>query len=135
MVGNLLASGLMLTTYPAKIGDTIHVDSDNIHGKIREVNLLYTTIKTDEGKEYVVPNNAIIQGYVRLTRDLTLIEQIPFSEGDSVELSGTNGKYAGTVIRITPKFTTLLDESQSKEHIVPSKSILDGSFTITRNRP
>ncbi len=33
---------------------------------------MYTTIQTDEGKEYIVPNNAIIQGSVRILKDMSV---------------------------------------------------------------
>ncbi|HJU14128.1 MAG TPA: mechanosensitive ion channel family protein [Candidatus Nitrosotalea sp.] len=135
IVGNILSSGLILTTYPAKIGDTIQVVNDNIHGKIQEINLMYTTIQTDEGKEYVVPNNAIIQGNIRILKDVTAEEQLPYSEGDRVEFSSPHDRYAGTVIKVTPKFTTILDDGRTKEYVVANRSVLDGNYSIVRHRP
>lgn len=134
IVGNILSSGLILTTYPAKIGDSIHVVNDNVHGRIQEINMMYTTIETDEGKEYVVPNNAIIQGNVRLLKDVTLLEQIPYLEGDKVEIKSVQENYVGTVIRITPKFTTILSEERTKEFIIANSMILQGNFTIIKHR-
>lgn len=134
IVGNILSSGLILTTYPAKIGDAIHVVNDNIHGRIQEINLMYTTIETDEGKEYIVPNNAIIQGNVRLLKDVALSEHLPYSEGDRVEITSPQETYAGTVIRITSKFTTILNDERTKEFIIANSVVLQGSFTIIRHR-
>lgn len=134
IVGNILSSGLILTTYPAKIGDSIHVVNDNVHGKIREINLMYTTIETDEGKEYIVPNNAMIQGTVRILKDITIVDKLPYSEGDYVEITGASEKYTGTVIKITPRFTTILNDERTKEYILASSMILDGNFTIVRHR-
>lgn len=134
IVGNILSSGLILTTYPAKIGDSIHVVNDNVHGKIREINLMYTTIETDEGKEYIVPNNAMIQGTVRILKDIAIVDKLPYSEGDYVEITGASEKYTGTVIKITPRFTTILNDERTKEYILTSSMILDGNFIIVRHR-
>lgn len=134
IVGNILSSGLILTTYPAKIGDSIHVVNDNIRGKIQEINMMYTTIGTDDGKEYIVPNNAIIQGNIRIVKDVSIVDQLPYSEGDRVEITGALEKYIGTVIKITPRFTTILNDERTKEYILASSLILDGNFTIIKHR-
>ncbi len=134
IVGNILSSGLILTTYPAKIGDSISVVSDNVRGKIAEIDLFYTTVQTDEGKEYIVPNNAIIQGNIRILKDISISEQLPYSEGDRVEITSALEKYIGTIIKITPKFTTILDDERTKEYVLANSVILDGNFTIVRHR-
>lgn len=134
IVGNILSGGLILTTYPAKIGDSIHVVSDNIRGKIDEINMFYTKIQTDEGKEYIIPNNAIIQGNVRILKDIPIAEQLPYSEGDVIEISGPLEKYIGTVIRVTSKFTTILNDERTKEYILANNMILQGNFTIVKHR-
>jgi small conductance mechanosensitive channel len=66
----MLSAVLMLTAFPARIGDSIQVVNDNIGGKIAEINFFFTRITTSEGGEYVVPNNAIVQGNVRITKDM-----------------------------------------------------------------
>ena len=134
IVGNILSSGLILTTYPAKIGDSIHVVNDNVRGKIQEINLMYTTIETDDGKEYIVPNNAIIQGNIRIVKDIAIVDQLPYSEGDMVEVTSALEKYIGTVIKITPKFTTILNDERTKEYILANSLILGGNFTIIKHR-
>jgi len=134
IIGNILSGGLILTTYPAKIGDSIHVVNDNIRGKIDEINIFYTKIQTDEGKEYIIPNNAIIQGDVRILKDTPISEQLPYSEGDIVEITGPLEKYVGTVIKITSKFTTILNDERTKEYILANSMILQGNFTIVKHR-
>ena len=134
IIGNILSGGLILTTYPAKIGDSIHVVGDNIRGKIDEINMFYTKIQTDEGKEYIIPNNAIIQGNVRILKDIPITEQLPYSEGDVVEIAGSLEKYIGTVIKITSKFTTILNDERTKEYILANSMILQGNFTIVKHR-
>ncbi len=135
IVGNILSSGLILTTYPAKIGDLIHVVNDNVHGKIQEINLMYTTIQTNEGKEYIVPNNAIIQGNIRLLKDIPSGELLPYAEGDEIELVGSTDTYSGMVIRITPRFTTVLNKERTKEVVIANQTVLQGEFTIIKHRP
>lgn len=132
IVGNIFSGGLMLTTFPAKIGDSIRIVNDDIRGKVEEINMMYTKIITDRGTEYVVPNNAIIQGTVRIVKETPLDEQLPFSEGDQVELKNSSDRYTGIVIRITPEFTTILDED--KEIIIANNSIFDGKFIIIKTR-
>jgi len=134
IVGNILSGGLMLTTYPAKIGDPIYVVNDNVRGKIDEINMFYTKIQTDEGKEYIIPNNAIIQGNVRMLKDIPIAEQLPYSEGDAIEMTGPLEKYIGTVTRITSKFTTILNDERTKEYILANSMVLQGNFTIVKHR-
>lgn len=99
IMGNILSGGLVLTAFPAKIGDQIVIVNDNVQGKIEDVNLLYTKVKTDQGSEYFVPNNAIVQGLVRLVKEQALTEDnnnlLPFSEGDSLELTSQTGTVVG----------------------------------------
>jgi small-conductance mechanosensitive channel len=66
ILGNILSGALMLTTFPARIGDSIYIVNDNVHGTIEEISTLYTKIHLDSGMEYIVPNSAIIQGTIRL---------------------------------------------------------------------
>ncbi len=57
---------------------------------------------TDAGMEYFVPNNAVVQGSVRLIKEGVAIEdQLPFDEGDHIELaSSSTNRYVGTVSKI-----------------------------------
>jgi len=132
IVGNIFSGGLMLTTFPAKIGDSIFIVNDDIRGKVEEINIMYTKISTDHGTEYVVPNSAIMQGNVRIVKEGPLSEQLPFGEGDQIELSNSNTKYSGIVIKTSSRFTTLLDNNI--ETVIPNSSILDGNFIIKKFR-
>ncbi|MDE1839291.1 MAG: mechanosensitive ion channel family protein [Thaumarchaeota archaeon] len=131
IVGNIFSGGLMLTTFPAKIGDSITIVNDNIHGKVEEINMMYTKIITDHGTEYVVPNNAIIQGNIRIMKEIPLNDRLPYNEGDRIELKNSSDKYSGIIIKITPEFTTILDEN--KEVTITNSSIFDGKFIITKD--
>ncbi len=130
IVGNILSGALMLTTFPAKIGDSIFVVNDNVRGTIEEVNALYTKINTDSGTEYLVPNSAIIQGNIRILKEGPLKAQLPYVEGDKIELSNGSEKFSGIVIKITSRFTTILDDD--KEIIIANRSILEGNSIIIK---
>lgn len=134
IVGNILSGALVLTTFPAKIGDSIFIVNDNIHGKIAEVNLLYTKVKTDQGSEYFVPNNAVVQGLVRLTKEPTLKEDnnLPFSEGDNIELKSQIDTFVGKVTLISQKFVSLVNEADQKVIMVSRDAILSGQYIIVK---
>jgi len=131
IVGNIFSGGLMLTTFPSKIGDSIMIVNDNIRGKVEEINMLYTKIITDHDTEYIVPNNAIIQGNVRIIKEIPLNERLPYKKGEKIELKNSSDKYTGIIIKITPEFTTILDEN--KEVTITNNSIFDGKFVITKD--
>ena len=134
IIGNMLSAGLMLTAFPARIGDSIHIVNDNIGGKVEEINFIFTKIITNEGAEYVVPNNAIVQGNVRITKGPPLYStQLPFAEGDNIEIKDSSTMYRGTVTRITSNFTTLQhSENNTYETILANSAILSGNFIIIR---
>lgn len=134
IIGNMLSAGLMLTAFPARIGDSIHIVNDNIGGKVVEINFIFTKIITNEGAEYVVPNNAIVQGNVRITKGLPLYSsQLPFAEGDNIEVRDSSTRYCGTVSRISSNFTTLQHgENSTYETILANSAILSGNFVIIK---
>jgi small conductance mechanosensitive channel len=78
LAGNIFSGGLMLTTFPAKIGDSIFVVNDNIHGTVAEITFLYTKVISDVGTEYIVPNTAIVQGSIRIIKKARVGENLPF---------------------------------------------------------
>jgi small conductance mechanosensitive channel len=134
IVGNIFSGGLMLTTFPAKIGDSVFITNDNVRGKIEEITMLYTKVITEQGTEYVVPNSAIIQGNVRMIKEVPLEQHLPFAEGDNIELTNLSEKYSGTVIKITSNFSTILSNDKKKETIFSNQMILGGTLIITKER-
>jgi small conductance mechanosensitive channel len=136
IVGSILSGGLVLTTFPSKIGDAVFIVNDNIRGVIEEVNLLYMKVITDAGTEYFVPNNAVVQGNVRLIKEgVTIKDQLPFNEGDHIELVGSSiDRYVGTVSKITPRFSSLITDDDSKEVMLSNSSIVSGQFVIIKDR-
>jgi small conductance mechanosensitive channel len=136
IVGSILSGGLVLTSFPSKIGDAVFIVNDNIRGVIEEVNLLYIKVITDAGTEYFVPNNAVVQGNVRLIKEgVTIKDQLPFIEGDHIELIGSSiDRYVGTVNKITPRFSSLITDDDSKEVMLSNSSIISGQFVIIKDR-
>ncbi|MFZ0185298.1 MAG: mechanosensitive ion channel family protein [Nitrosotalea sp.] len=130
IVGNVLSGAIMLTTFPAKIGDSIFIVNDNVRGMIAEISALYTKINTVDGTEYLVPNSAIIQGNVRILKEPPLTTHLPYAEGDKIELSNGSEKYSGIVTKITSRFTTILDDDT--EILIGNGSILGGSMVIKK---
>jgi small-conductance mechanosensitive channel len=134
LAGNVISGALMLTTFPAKIGDSIFVVNDNIHGTVAEVTFLYTKVISEGGTEYIVPNTAIVQGSVRIIKEASVAETLPFANREHIEIVDGNKKYGGTVTKITPKFTFLSSDSERKEIILPNASILSGKYVITKDK-
>lgn len=133
IAGNMLSAGLTLTTFPAKIGDSIYIVNDKIRGRVDEINFIYTKIATEEGTEYAVPNNAIVQGNVRITKDFSSRHlQLPFVEGEHVEVTEASKKYDGIVTKITTNFTTLYNGESENEIILSNNSIVSGQFIIIK---
>jgi small-conductance mechanosensitive channel len=134
LAGNVISGGLMLTTFPAKIGDSIFVVNDNIHGTVAAITFMYTTVISDVGTEYIVPNTAIVQGTIRIVKEARIAENLPFANREHIEIVDGNEKYGGTVTKITPKFTFLSSDSEGKEIILPNASILSGKYVITKDK-
>ncbi|MGC1426248.1 MAG: mechanosensitive ion channel domain-containing protein [Nitrosotalea sp.] len=130
IVGNILSGAIMLTTFPAKIGDSVFVVNDNVHGVIAEISALYTKINTIDGTEYLVPNSAVISGNVRILKEDPSITHLPYVEGDKIELSNGSEKFSGIVTKITSRFTTILDGGT--EIIVANTSVLGGNSIIIK---
>jgi small conductance mechanosensitive channel len=131
IVGNILSGALMLTTFPAKIGDSILIVNDNVRGTISEINMLYTKIFTDKEVEYVVPNSAIIQGTIRLIKEEGgMRKQLPYLEGEKIELLNGSDKFSGIVTKITSRFTTIVDND--REIIIANRSVLEGNYVIIK---
>ena len=134
LAGNIISGALMLTTFPAKIGDSIFVVNDNIHGTVAEVTFLYTKVISDGGTEYIVPNTAIMQGGIRIIKEVRVAENLPFANREHIEIVDGNKKYGGIVTKITPKFTFLSSDSEREEIILPNASILSGKYVITKDK-
>jgi small-conductance mechanosensitive channel len=134
IVGNVLAGGLVLTVFPAKVGDHIIMVGDNVRGVIDDVSLMYTKLITDDGMEYYIPNNAIVQGSVRIIKETLLKHQLPISEGEHVQIVTSAEKYVGAVSKITPKFFTLISDDGNSEILLANANLLSGEYVIIKDK-
>ncbi|HVX01918.1 MAG TPA: mechanosensitive ion channel family protein [Nitrososphaera sp.] len=146
IMGNILAGGLMLTAFPAKVNDHVFMVGDNVHGVIDDVRFMYTKIITDEGMEYYIPNNTIVQGSVRIIKERPLKHLLPIKEGEHVQVvvSASAERYVGTVSKITPKFFFLTSDGSNnngcssnnnvdKEIVLANANLLSGQYVIIKD--
>lgn len=79
VMSNVLCTLLLMIVRPFKIGDTVELPTDSLGGKVVNLNLMFTTLRDDEGRYVQVPNNTFFQKPVRRTLgddDITLWEQL-----------------------------------------------------------
>ncbi len=131
LLGNIISGALMLVSYPFRVGDNVLLD--NIPGRVEEVTAMFTQIRSYAGGETIIPNNAIIQGTVKLTKipadGSQTSGKFPYSPGDKVYTSYIGEE--GVVIDITTLNTRILLDS-GKEVTIPNVGVLTGSIHVGR---
>jgi small-conductance mechanosensitive channel len=128
--GNVFAGALMLTTSPFRVGDNVLVN--NIPGEIEEITSMFTRIRNNLGGETIIPNSALIQGAVTLTKipsNGPVHLKLPYSTGDRIYTTYIGGE--GVVTEITSFYTKILLDS-SKEVTIPNNSIITGAIQIAK---
>lgn len=132
-VGNILAGTLVLVTNPFREGDTVLIN--NVPGKVVEITSLVSRIRTDLGGEIVIPNNAIVQGGVIVTKfsaETGILERrLPYSLGDRVYTTYMSAE--GTVIELSPLYTKIRLDS-GRELTFLNSSVLTGTVAVARVR-
>ena len=130
-LSNILSGALMIISRPFKAGDSVLVDG--IPGRIEEITTTFMRIRNDSGSETVIPNNAIMQGLVKLTRLTTNRGvpslSLPYSLGDRVYTTYIEGE--GVVTEIT-SYHTKISLDSDKEIWIPNNSVLTGTVHIAR---
>jgi small-conductance mechanosensitive channel len=132
VVGNIFAGALMLATSPFRVGDSVLVN--NIPGKVEEVTSLFTRIRNDSGGETLIPNSALIQGAVIVTKippGSSIPHSLPYSLGDRIYTTYIGGE--GTVTEIASFYTKILLDP-GMEVTIPNNSVLAGSIQVARVR-
>jgi small-conductance mechanosensitive channel len=130
VVGNIISSTLMLTTYPFRVGGDVLVN--NIPGTIEEVTPMFTRIRNNSGADTVIPNTAIISGGVTLTKTsigAVVSHKLPYAVGDRIFTSYVGGE--GTVVEIT-SFQTRVELDEGREVTIPNSSVLTGQTQIAK---
>jgi len=133
-VGNILAGTLVLMTNPFRVGDNVLVN--NVPGKIVEITAMVTRIRNDLGGHIVIPNTAIVQGGVIVTKvpanETVTQGRLPYSVGDRVYTTYMNAE--GTVRELTPLYTKILLDS-GREVTFLNSSVLTGLVAVARVSP
>lgn len=133
-VGNILAGTLVLMTHPFRAGDTVIIN--NIPGRIEEITAMVTRMRNDVGGLMVIPNTAIAQGTVVITKIPKTPahagvqeSRLPYSEGDRVYTTYLSGE--GVVKEVNPFQTRILLDS-GKEITFLNTSVLTGSVAVAK---
>lgn len=61
ILSHALCSVILLLSRPFRVGDYIEFVGDDFGGRVKEVNLLYTTVTMDDGGYAQIPNNMVFQ--------------------------------------------------------------------------
>jgi len=131
LFGNIITGALMLTTFPFRVGDSVIVG--NVPGRILEITTFYTKVLNDSGSETVVPNAAVIQGSVPVTRlsadGSAPASRLDYSVGDRIYTNYIGGE--GTVTGITP-FHTKVHLDSGRDATIPNNGIFSGNIQIAK---
>jgi small-conductance mechanosensitive channel len=134
LVGSMLAGTLVLMTNALRVGDSVIVN--NVPGRIEGITAIFTRIRNDVGGEIIIPNTALIQGSVIVTKipsdDSALQSRLPYSLGDKVYTAYMNEE--GIVEEITPLNTRILLDS-GKEVTFLNISVMTGGNRNSRSSP
>jgi small-conductance mechanosensitive channel len=133
-VGSILAGTLVLMTNPYRVGDEVLVN--NMPGKILEITAMTTRIMNYAGGQMVIPNSAIIQGAVIVTKvsgqETVQQSRLPYSQGDRVYTTYMSAE--GVVRELGPFYTKILLDS-GRELTFLNNSVLTGSVAVARISP
>ena len=79
LLSNILCAFVLAAFRPFQIGDEVEVLPENVKGRVIDLTLLYTSLKTDDGDYFRIPNNLFFQRIFRCregTRRIDLGEQL-----------------------------------------------------------
>lgn len=65
MLSNTTATLLLLILRPFQIGDTVELQSENMKGRVTDINFFYTTLLAEDGSCFQVPNNLFFQKVIK----------------------------------------------------------------------
>jgi hypothetical protein len=65
MLSNILATLVILIWRPFNVGERIEVLPEGLDGQVIDINFIYTTLKSDDGKKMAIPNNLFAQKFIR----------------------------------------------------------------------
>lgn len=73
MLSNTSATVLLVLMRPFRVGDDLELPSENVRGRVIDLNFFFTTLVDHEGSEWRVPNNLFFQKVVRRTAGVSAI--------------------------------------------------------------
>jgi len=131
-VGDTLAGMLVLLLNMYRVGDTVLVN--NIPSKVVEMSAFVTRFRNNVGGIISIPNTAISQGSVVVTRFSQLDEgvstnMLPYSVGDRVFTTFLNAE--GVVVSLDPIHTRIRLDS-GRELLFLNNGILQGSVAVAK---
>lgn len=65
LLSNTLCAFVLTAFHPFRIGDEVEILPDNVKGKVVDLTLLYTSLKSGDGDYFQVPNNMFFQKIFR----------------------------------------------------------------------
>jgi small-conductance mechanosensitive channel len=131
LVGSTFAGTLVLVSNAFRVGDNVLVN--NVPGRIEEITAMYTRIRNDMGGIMIIPNTALIQGSIIVTKmpsdDSAPGSRLPYSLGDRVYTTYLSEE--GIVKEISPLHTKILLDS-GKEITFMNTSIIAGTVAVAK---
>ncbi len=84
MVSNVTASFFISLWRPFQLGDTVQVLPENMRGRVIERNMMFTTLREDDGSILQIPNNLFFQKIFRVMNrnDRFLFEEFGARDAD-----------------------------------------------------
>ncbi len=67
LVSHITATFLLVIVKPFNMNDSVKFAGEEVAGKVVDINLFYTSLETDDGDRYQVPNNLFFQKTLRRT--------------------------------------------------------------------
>jgi small-conductance mechanosensitive channel len=132
-VGGILSGALVFTSHKFRVGDSVMIN--NVPGRVTEISLLVTRIRTDVG-QMSIPNSAIASGTTIVTvvhkYEAKSQSRLPYATGDRVVTTYMNE--AGIVKELTPLHTVILLDS-GKEISFLNNSVLSGTIGVAKVNP
>jgi small-conductance mechanosensitive channel len=130
-VGDTLAGMLVFLLNLYHIGDTVFVN--NIPCRVDEMSAFVTRFRNDAGGILSIPNTAISQGSVIVTRfpDITgvTISRLPYAKGDRVYTTYMNAE--GVVVALDSIHTQIRLDSE-RELSFLNNSVLSGTIAVAK---
>jgi len=130
-VGNILAGALVLVTHSLRVGDNVLVNG--VPGKIVAITAVTMQVRSDLGGQINIPNAAIAQGAVIITKILphgTVSQgRLPYSLGDRVYTTYMNAE--GVVYELDTLQTKIRLDS-GMELTFLNNTVITGSVAVAK---